>query len=101
VGRIGQRCDFCGSSQIVPYDEIKVPFRPESLLPLKISETDVRNLLKAWIKKVWFAPNNISKLSNTDVLKGFYLPFLDIRCTKPRAVECTSRLLLLHNRKLY
>jgi hypothetical protein len=40
--RVGQRCDFCGSSSLVPYEEIKEAFRPESLLPMKISETQVR-----------------------------------------------------------
>ena len=30
--RVGQRCDFCGSSALVPYEEIKEAFSPESLL---------------------------------------------------------------------
>ena len=43
--RVGQRCDFCGSSALVPYEEIKEAFRPESLLPMKISETQVREIM--------------------------------------------------------
>ena len=35
--RVGQRCDFCGSTALVPYEEVKDAFRPESLLPMKIS----------------------------------------------------------------
>ena len=31
--RIGQRCEFCGSSQLVPYEQVKDAFSPESLLP--------------------------------------------------------------------
>ena len=34
--RVAQRCDFCGSSALVPYEEIKEAFRPESLLPMKL-----------------------------------------------------------------
>ena len=34
-----QRCDFCGSAQLVAYEEVKAAFRPESLLPMKVSET--------------------------------------------------------------
>src|SRR5215207_3569489 len=30
--RVGQNCDFCGSPALVPYEEIKAPIRPESLL---------------------------------------------------------------------
>ena len=26
--RVGQRCDFCGSTALVPYEEIKEAFRP-------------------------------------------------------------------------
>ena len=32
--RVAQRCDFCGSSALVPYEEVKAAFRPESLLPM-------------------------------------------------------------------
>src|SRR4051812_45674870 len=37
-GRVAQRCEFCGSAQIVPYEQIKPPVSPESLLPFKIEE---------------------------------------------------------------
>ena len=33
---VGRRCDFCGSTALVPYEEVKDPFRPESLLPLLV-----------------------------------------------------------------
>jgi hypothetical protein len=74
-GRVGQRCDFCGSTQLVPYEATKAPFTPESLLPLKLSENNVREYVKNWLKNVWFAPNNLANVSSTDTLKGFYLPF--------------------------
>ena len=72
---VGQRCDFCGSSQLVPYEETKSPFRPESLLPLKIPESKARDLLKEWVAGRWFAPNNLLRLTRTDTVKGIYLPF--------------------------
>src|SRR6478736_2203900 len=30
--RVAQRCEFCGSAQIVPYEQVKPPISPESLL---------------------------------------------------------------------
>ena len=39
--RQAQRCQFCGSAQLVPYDEAKPAFRPESVLPFKVSEPAV------------------------------------------------------------
>ncbi len=72
---IGKKCDFCGSSQLVSYEETKAPFRPESLLPLKIPESRARDLLKEWVAGRWFAPNNLLRLTRTDLVKGMYLPF--------------------------
>jgi len=46
--RVGQRCDFCGSMSLVPYEQIKESFTPESLLPLKLNESRVRELIRAW-----------------------------------------------------
>ena len=37
--RVGQRCEFCGSPELVDYEEIKAPIRPQSLLPFKVSES--------------------------------------------------------------
>src|SRR6185295_3284639 len=73
--RVGQRCDFCGSSALVPYEEIKEAFRPESLLPMKISETQVRESIRHWYGSRWFAPNKLKRLALTDIVKGLYIPY--------------------------
>lgn len=74
-GRAAQRCDFCGSPSIVSYEETKDPISPESLLPIKQSETQVRDNLRAWYSTRWFAPNRLKKAALTDTLKGVYLPY--------------------------
>jgi hypothetical protein len=73
--RVGQRCDFCGSSALVPYEEIKEAFRPESLLPMKISETAVRESIRRWYGSRWFAPNQLKRAALTDTVKGLYIPY--------------------------
>jgi len=73
--RVGQRCDFCGSSALVPYEEIKESFRPESLLPMKISENQVRDAIREWYGNRWFAPNALKKAAFTDIVKGLYIPY--------------------------
>ena len=40
--KVGQNCEFCGSPALVDYQEIKAPIRPQSLLPFKVSEPQVR-----------------------------------------------------------
>ena len=73
--RVGQRCEFCGSSQLVPYEQVKDAFSPESLLPFAINESRARELVRAWYGRQWLAPNNLKKRALTDTVHGLYLPY--------------------------
>ena len=73
--RVGQRCDFCGSTALVPYEEIKQAFSPESLLPMKVSENQVRDSIHRWYSTRWFAPNKLKRAALTDIVKGLYIPY--------------------------
>jgi len=72
---IGKNCEFCGSSALVPYEEVKEAFRPESLLPMKIDEPRARDLIRSWYSRLWFAPNAFSKDALTDTVRAVYLPY--------------------------
>ena len=73
--KVGRRCDFCGSAALVPYEQVKDAFRPESLLPLKISESEARDRIRAWYGHQWLAPNNLKSKALTDTVHGVYLPY--------------------------
>ncbi len=73
--RVAQTCDFCGSPALVPYEDIQAPIRPESLLPFKLSEDEVRDRVHRWYKSRWFAPNRFKSRAFTDTLHGLYLPY--------------------------
>ena len=73
--RVAQRCEFCGSPSIVPYEETRDPITPESLLPVRLSEPQVRDILKNWYATRWFAPNRLRSAALTDTLKGIYVPY--------------------------
>jgi hypothetical protein len=75
AAHVGQRCDFCGSSALVPYEETKEAFRPESLLPMKVSEDQVRDSIRKWYGSRWFAPNKLKRVALTDTVKGLYIPY--------------------------
>src|SRR4051794_37209011 len=75
AARVGQRCDFCGSSALVPYEEVKAAFRPESLLEFKVPESEVRERIRTWYGSRWFAPNALKSRALTDTVKGLYIPY--------------------------
>lgn len=75
AARVGQRCDFCGSAALVPHEEVKDAFRPESLLPLRVSEPQARDRIRAWFRGLWFAPGRFAARALTDTLKGVYVPY--------------------------
>ncbi|HTG45774.1 MAG TPA: zinc ribbon domain-containing protein, partial [Verrucomicrobiae bacterium] len=75
AGRVAQRCEFCGSAQIVPYDQVKPPISPESVLPFKVDQSVVRDSLRRWYGSRWFAPNRLKSAALTDTLRGAYLPY--------------------------
>ena len=73
--RQAQNCEFCGSAQLVPYEEAKPAFRPESVLPFVVDEPSARDRIRHWYGKLWFAPNALKRRALTDTVKGIYLPY--------------------------
>jgi hypothetical protein len=74
-GRISERCQFCGSTALVPYEQVKESIRPESLLPMTVAEAGARDLIRAWYARQWLAPNGFARRALTDTVKGVYLPY--------------------------
>jgi hypothetical protein len=73
--RQAQNCEFCGSAQLVPYDETAPAFRPESVLPFRVAEPEARDRLRAWFGKLWLAPGALKRKALTDTVRGIYLPY--------------------------
>ena len=73
--RQAQNCEFCGSAQLVAYEETKPAFRPESVLPFAVGESAARDRIRQWYGKLWLAPNALKKRAMTDTVKGIYLPY--------------------------
>jgi ribosomal protein S27E len=73
--KISQRCEFCGSTALVPYEEAGETLRPESLLPMQVSESKARDTIRAWYGRQWLAPNGFAAKALTDTVKGLYLPY--------------------------
>jgi hypothetical protein len=72
---VGQNCEFCGSPALVDYQEIKSPIRPQSLLPFKITPSQVRERMRDWYGGRWFAPAALKSKALVDQIKGMYVPY--------------------------
>ncbi len=75
ANRVGQRCDFCGSTALIPLEQIQAPIRPESLLPFKLPEAQIRDRIRQWYGGHWLAPGHLQSRAAIDTVKGFYLPY--------------------------
>jgi len=73
--RQAQNCEFCGSAQLVPYEESKPAFRPESVLPFRVAEGAARDAIRAWYGKLLLAPGALKRRALTDTVRGVYLPY--------------------------
>ena len=73
--RVGQNCEFCGSPALVDYQEIKAPIRPQSLLPFKVAQSQVREQIRRWYASKWLAPGKLKSRALVDTVHGIYLPY--------------------------
>ncbi len=73
--RQAQNCEFCGSAQVVPYEEARAMLHPESVLPFSIAEDGARDRIRAWYGRLWLAPGALKRRALTDTVKGIYLPY--------------------------
>ena len=73
--QVAERCEFCGSPQIVAYDEIESTIRPESLLPKQIDKSRAHGILKTWSGGRFWAPRDLKRRNLVENVKGVYLPY--------------------------
>jgi len=73
--RQAQNCEFCGSAQLVPYEEKGPALRPESVVPFRVPEPDARERIRRWYGRLWLAPNALRRRALTDTVRGVYLPY--------------------------
>ncbi len=67
-------CAFCGSPLTVTPDT-KAVANPQSLLPFKLEKQAASAGFSQWLRRLWFAPNDLKKSASGDRFNGIYLPF--------------------------
>jgi len=73
---VSELCPFCGSVLVVKESESESIVKPGSLLPFGIDAKKAFGVFQTWLKKLWFAPNDLMKYAaQQEKLKGMYIPY--------------------------
>jgi DNA-directed RNA polymerase subunit RPC12/RpoP len=69
-------CVFCASPLVLSEAENKQLIKPHYILPFLIPQQKALTNFRTWLKKLWFAPSDLSKLvtSSANQFKGVYIP---------------------------
>jgi LSD1 subclass zinc finger protein len=73
-------CPFCSSPLVVESGSVCNVHKPQYLLPFKVESKEALGNFRTWIKKLWFAPNDLTKYAQNDKLNGIYVPFWTYDC---------------------
>lgn len=69
------QCPFCGTPQVAERASTK-QIRPSAILPFGVDADQSRSIFSKWLKGLWWAPNNLTKMAVLDGrLHGVYIPF--------------------------
>jgi DNA-directed RNA polymerase subunit RPC12/RpoP len=68
-------CPFCGANMVFS-GSVSRSIKPEGLLSFKISGKNAYEDFRNWIRKLWFAPNQLKQYARSESkLAGVYIPF--------------------------
>ncbi|MCP3913996.1 MAG: hypothetical protein GY711_00390 [bacterium] len=72
-------CVFCGSANVLDQEASRNQIRPESLIPLDVSEDRVRTAFRSWIDGLWFRPSALKQQKEFAAV-GVYVPTWTFDC---------------------
>jgi LSD1 subclass zinc finger protein len=73
---VSDNCPFCGNPIIVSEGTIHHRIQPKSLLPFQIDRRRAVEMYSNWLKKLWWAPNDLLKYAEQQgKLVGMYIPY--------------------------
>jgi len=72
--KVADFCTFCGSSHIASSNH-HAGIKPALIVPFQISKDEAIDKFKVWIKKRYFAPNELKKSYQLSKISGAYLPY--------------------------
>lgn len=73
-------CPFCDTPLVVKDSSTQKIHKPSYLLPFSLNEKKARDSYKAWLSKLFWAPNDLKKYAENDHFQGIYLPYYTFDC---------------------
>ncbi len=68
-------CPFCGMGVVMedrPGDPV---LAPDGILAFRVDRAQARALFHRWLSRRWFAPSDLRRRGESEILKGVYVPF--------------------------
>lgn len=74
-------CAFCGSPSLITR-RLTREFRPDMVLPFKVTKDQAKAKFLEWAKGCKYAPGDFTSAKNVEKLTGLYVPFwlIDAKC---------------------
>lgn len=69
-------CAFCASPLVIKDAESRPIVKPHYILPFLVPQPEALKSFRAWLKGLWFAPSDLSRMVSGDArqFKGVYIP---------------------------
>lgn len=68
-------CPFCGTPLVIRSGSTCSIIKPKYLLPFSIDKKKAFDEFKTWLRKLWWAPNDLKKFAENEKLNGMYIPY--------------------------
>jgi predicted RNA-binding Zn-ribbon protein involved in translation (DUF1610 family) len=72
---IAGQCAFCNTSIVAHPQSANPIVTPEAVLPFRVDQRTAKENVQQWLRRRWFAPTALHKLSQQEAIQGIYLPF--------------------------
>ncbi len=83
-------CVYCHSPVVIS-NRLTGQFRPNKVIPFKISEEDAKNKFREFCKKKKFLPGNFLSDAQLDMMKGVYYPYWLVDSNKDGGIRATAK----------
>ena len=83
---IAAECPYCGSSAILP-EQVSGTYRPDIVLPFKISKDEAQNIYKEFCRGKGLLPKAFTDEKKLGEMRGIYVPYWLFSCVAEGAVN--------------